>query len=136
MKIARHIFLITGIIPATVLLFFTLTILPNILHGFHFELRETLILLGCLLGLGGYAGLLRMFGSHAAGKWRLTAVLLLGGAAGTILFTAAEGGRRGLRWLLLIEEPGEWFLFAWPAVVSLVFAAMLLFNRLSKHKHA
>ena len=121
-----YIFWLSGVLPALILLVLTLAILPNLFVDFHFRIREVLILSASLLGMCGFLGLLRLGSGLERKNYVLTVSLLIAGIIGSIIFLMTTGGQRALKWIYTFEEPGEWFIFVWPNIVSAIFTIALL----------
>ena len=128
-QILYYLFLISGLVPATVLLFLSLYSLMNLLGDFELTFEYTLILLSLILGISGYVGLVRLLINPAYKSDLITILLLLSGFLGTIIFLIIEGSEIFLRWFFSFEEPFEWFLFVWPNIVALFFAIILIFKQ-------
>ena len=130
-----YLFLLSGLIPSTILLFLTLSILPSLLIGFQFQKEELLVLLSCLLGICGFIGLIRLISRKTMKRYILTIILLSLGIIGSMSFLIMTGGQEALEWLLNFEEPDEWFLFAWPDIVALIFIIGLSRKQFRKYMH-
>lgn len=117
-EVTYKIILITGLFPATLLLFFSFLGLANILSSNQLYQKDIIILTSILLGMAGYVGLITSLALPK--KTLLNFLLLLLGLIGFSIFLSYEGGMRGWKWLLTIEEPEEWFFPAWPIIASLL----------------
>ncbi|MFM6994594.1 MAG: hypothetical protein ACKOWO_05730 [Sediminibacterium sp.] len=71
-----------------------------------------------LFGITGYIGLITSLALPK--KNFLNFLLLLLGLIGFSIFLSYEGGMKGWKWLLTIEEPEEWFILALPIIASLL----------------
>lgn len=110
--------LFTGILPASILLFFSLIgfatiIIDNILDG-----RNIIILISIIFGIVGYVGLITSM--IFPRKALLNFILLLLGLIGFSIFLSYEAGLKGWKWLVTIEEPEEWFLPGLPFVATVI----------------
>ena len=121
-----YIFLLSGILPAFILLGLTLAILPNLFVDFHFRIKEVLILSTALLGISGFIGLLRLSSGLDRKNNIVTVLLLISGIIGSTIFLITTGGQRAFHWIATFEEPGEWFILVWPNIVSATFTIVLL----------
>ncbi len=126
--------LITGLLPATFLLFFSLLALFNILNLDYLNQKHTLFLLSILLGTSGYIGLLTSL--IYPKKTLLNFIFLLLGLIGFSIFLSHDGGMRGWIWLVSIEEPDEWIIIAWPIIVSIIGLIINLVRTIKHHPHS
>ncbi|MEN9972008.1 MAG: hypothetical protein RIS20_355 [Bacteroidota bacterium] len=117
-ELTYKIILITGLLLATFLLFFSFSGLANIMSSNHLFQKDIIIFTSILLGIAGYVGLITSL--LLPKKTLINFLLLLLGLIGFSIFLSYEGGLRGWIWLLTIEEPEEWFLLAWPIISSLL----------------
>jgi hypothetical protein len=117
-ELTYKIILVTGLFPATFLLFFSFFGLANITSSNHLFQKDIIILTSILLGIVGYIGLITSL--TLPKKTLINFLLLFMGLIGFSIFISIEGGIRGWKWLLTIEEPEEWFLLAWPIITSLL----------------
>ncbi len=54
----KYTFIMSGIIPAMILLYLTLLVLPDIIKSFRFNSKEIIFLGSMILGILGFIGLL------------------------------------------------------------------------------
>lgn len=88
-----------------------------------------------LLGIMGYVGLITSLVAQKSPKLNLTFLLI--GLTGFILFTSFEGGIRAWKWLLLFEEPDEWYIMGLPLLafviaISVNFYRIMSYSKLKK----
>ncbi|HWJ26727.1 MAG TPA: hypothetical protein VNS32_09295 [Flavisolibacter sp.] len=130
------LFIFSAIAPAIVLTFLTLGVLPTLILDFDFSLKGILLILSCIFCLCGFAGLILLMPGPIPRLYSINIFLLILGISGFVLFNIIEGGQKAWKWILTIEEPGEWFIYVWPNIVSLTFIIVLyrkiLVNRKSK----
>jgi hypothetical protein len=121
-KYLFKIFTLSGLVPATILLGYTLLLLPNIVSNISLNIRQITLSLSLIFGLCGYIGLYFSLAPKFENKYLLKFIFLILGIVGWTIFTSVEFGRRGWAWILQVEEFNEWIIFVWPAIVALVLA--------------
>ena len=53
-------------------------------------------------------------------------VLLICGIFSFIIFFSITNGIEAWKWVLIVEEPDEWFIFVYPSLISIIFVVFLL----------
>lgn len=128
-----NIILITGLIPATILLSFSFLGLANIISSNVLYKRDIIILTSIISGMAGYAGIITSL--VIPKKAILNCLLLSFGLIGFSIFLSYEGGMRGWKWFLTIEEPEEWFLPAWPIIAALIGLIINLYRSIKNNSN-
>lgn len=116
--IVNIILIISGLIPATYLLFMCLFMIGKILSDWSFDSQSTIYLIISIFGVFGYIGLILLLLEHRIRK-RLIVTFLLMGILSFIIFIY-QSGTRAWNWLITMEEPDEWFIFVWPSIVAFI----------------
>lgn len=117
-ELTYKIIIITGLLPASILLVFSFMGLSNILSSNHLIGEDIILLFSIIVGIAGYIGLVTSL--VIPKKTMLNFLLLLLGLIGFSIFLSMEGGMHGWLWFLTIEEPDEWLLPAWPIITALI----------------
>ena len=126
-KVLYILFVLSGLIPATYLLFLTIFFGGVILLEMNkIDLTDLLILLCFLFGICGYLGLLSLLRGLQEKFYKTNLILLGTGFLGFFLFTTFIGQKRAWEWIFNIEEIDEWLVFMLPNIVSLTFIALIL----------
>ncbi|HYH15668.1 MAG TPA: hypothetical protein VD794_10635 [Flavisolibacter sp.] len=120
-KTLIYLLILSGLIPATLLLGLNLLGLAIILNNGAFAFKEIIIITTCLCGICGYVGLcMLLLGKQLHHPFRVCTLLALGVSA-FVVFISVEGRRPAWEWVLTIAEPDEWIILVWPSVVALIF---------------
>jgi|LakMenE18May11ns_1017448.scaffolds.fasta_scaffold9828189_1 hypothetical protein len=130
----KKLFLLTGLLPATILLALTLSFLPSFISDLSFEFDEIVIVVSMLLGICGYIGLTLSLLSKFENNSLLKLTFLILGLIGSITFTSITGGKRAWKWVMNIEEFDEWIIWIWPLIVSIVLIGLNGLKLLRKNK--
>ncbi|MES2587807.1 MAG: hypothetical protein V4622_02435 [Bacteroidota bacterium] len=125
--------IISGLIPATILLLLTIIGISNIFSFHEIRFKEFIVFTSMILGIVGYVGLLTSLIFN--NKTILNLILLLLGLIGFVIFTSFEGGLYAWKWIITMEEPEEWFIPVWPNVVSLIGIVVNSFKIIKKAKN-
>lgn len=121
-----YILLISGIAPATYLFSITLLFLYLFITDRNFGLSEIIMVFSFLCGICGYIGLLMiLIGLHKT-RHILKSIFLILGLIGFIIFINYSGMNNFWKWILYVEEPGEWFIIMLPLIVSGIFLTLIL----------
>ncbi|MFN8863674.1 MAG: hypothetical protein ACK5W1_05130 [Flavobacteriales bacterium] len=105
--------------------------IPTLLAGGLEDAERFLRMLSMCGVLAGHVGLwLAMFAPDRPGR---NAVWLIVGLVGWIGFGVIEGRGQMWQWIISFEEPGEWMLLCWPALVG-ALAAVVSVRRWSKQR--
>lgn len=115
-----------ALIPATLLLSYSFAGLAIIFERDELNNKELIIIFSMISGIAGYIGLLTSL--IIPKKAKLNFVLLLIGLLGFSLFTSFTGGISAWKWLLLFEEPDEWFILGLPFIASIVGVVFSIFE--------
>lgn len=113
-EIIYRIILVSGIIPATLLLFFSIyAIFIFSITGITDDKGFLDLLLSPILGICGYIGLVRALVFKT--KPLLTVLLLVLGLIGISII----GGKTFWIWALTFSEPDEWLIGGYPMFVTI-----------------
>lgn len=83
-------------------------------------LRDVPIVISMIFGTCGYVGLLMNLKTNKKKKYEIANfILLLLGIIGFVLFNTFEGGWKAWKWILTMEEPGEWLIFVGPVLLTI-----------------
>ena len=110
-------FIVSGIIPATFLLFMCLYIFNRFFTASYEDPNLTLAALNSLLGVLGYVGLILLIFEHKVKSWVILICLSIGITSWMIFISL--NGERAWNWIITIEDPLEWLLIVWPLVVAI-----------------
>lgn len=124
MKWFHYILVLSAIIPATFLLAFSTLLLVSVLSNGMGDSKGIQLLFTSLLGIIGYFGLLLITFGISEKRPKLVISFLLAGILSFVWFTSING-YRAWNWILSMQEPGEWFLYTWPALISIFFVARI-----------
>ena len=116
--IVNIILILSGIIPATFLLFMCFFMIGKIMTDWSFDSQDIIYLTTSLFGIFGYAGLILLLLEHRI-KRVLIVTFLLMGILSFILFVS-QSGIKAWSWIITMEEPDEWFIIVWPTIVALI----------------
>jgi len=109
--------LVLGLLPGTLMLFFAFSGLSILLSQKTLGFEGIALVIAIIMSILGYAGLIS---SLINPKWlKINLVLLISGILGFVAFISLEGGFHAWKWILTMEEPGEWFLVCWPIISGL-----------------
>ncbi len=112
------IILLVGLVPATLMLCFSILGLCTIVTSDYIYLKEIILLFSIIFGILGYTGLLTSL--LIPEKAKLNFCFLLLGLIGFSVFLSYESGISGWKWLLTMEEPDEWAILGLPNIAALV----------------
>ncbi|MBD3639254.1 MAG: hypothetical protein HUJ25_17995 [Crocinitomicaceae bacterium] len=124
MRKIDYFLVVTALVPATLLLGLTLLALSKIAEG-PYKSGDIPSLLTSILGIIGYLGLTSLLFGQIKERPRVVLVSLLAGLLAFVWFTSL-GGWTAWQWVLLMEEPGEWFIYVWPAIITFYFVLKLI----------
>lgn len=111
-------FILSGILPASVLMIMSLLIIIHIIIGDSLSSEEVLALFICILGILGYIGLFRLLSSHRYSSIEIIPFLLCG-IFSFVIFNF-NGPDNAWEWVFTMQEPGEWFILVWPTIVGII----------------
>lgn len=127
-----YIFLISGLIPATWLLFLSFLGLFLFLQRIEFSFNFFIAFCSIILGICGYVGLLLLLkGLHKTNHYKKL-TFLISGFIGFLIFMLFVSPRNFKSWLL--EHNFESILGKWPLIVSLIFSVLIIIDLIIKHK--
>ncbi|SEH99979.1 hypothetical protein SAMN02927937_02646 [Paenimyroides aquimaris] len=133
-RVLYILFVLSGLIPATYLLFLTLLYGGVILLEMNkIDLTDLLILLCFAFGICGYLGLLSLLRGLQEKYYKTNLILLGLGIIGFFIFMTFIGQAPAREWIFNIEEIDEWLVFMLPNIVSLTFIALIL-TRITMNK--
>jgi hypothetical protein len=133
-------FIVSGIIPATILLLLTLYFLfDNIINPSSFSVAEILFNLSMVFGILGYTGLIISLIPKLDSKYSTKISLLGFGIVGFVLVVNIAGRENAWSDLLTFEnfknDFNGYILWLWPSIVSLtllIYNILKLVKRTSK----
>jgi len=114
----KYTFILSGLIPALILLFLTLLVLPDYIKSFRFISKEIILLGSMILGILGFFGLLLSIIPRFEKLCFTKMILLSLGIIGFLIFMSVTGGKKSWNWIINIEEFDEWIIWVWPNIVS------------------
>ena len=114
----KYTFILSGLIPALILLFLTLLVLPDYIKSFRFISKEIILLGSMILGILGFFGLLLSIIPRFKKLCFTKMILLSLGIIGFLIFMSVTGGKKSWNWIINIEEFDEWIIWVWPNIVS------------------
>lgn len=118
----------------TLFLFLSIYGISNILS--NFDAGDTPVLLSMILGILGFVGLFMNLKQNRRLKPELlNFILLTFGIIGFVLFISLEGGIKAWKWIIMIEEPGEWLLFVVPLLITIFLTVKKGKCLITMHKH-
>ena len=126
--IVNTVFIISGIIPATFLLLLCFFMIGKFFTDSYTDSSSTLFLFNSILGVFGYVGLIFLLLEHKVKSWVILC-FLASGLCSFVIFNSIAG-ERAWRWILTMEEPNEWFIFVWPAIVAFVSIVRIMIERI------
>ena len=116
----RFLLIVSGLIPAMILLVLTILFLPGFIVEYDFSVKQTILILSMLFGLLGFHGLVLSILPMYDSKPRLKFILLAAGVIGSFMFTTIIGGKSAWVWILSVDEFDEWMIWTWPVIVSII----------------
>ncbi len=124
-KTVKHLLLLSAIVPATFLVVMCVVVIVTLLGSLSVQGEAAAYLITSILGILGYIGLIKLLMSPLNKGDKAVLYCLLSGVASFVIFVGISGPR-AWKWVLTLEEPGEWLVFVWPTMVSILFIVSMV----------